>query len=425
MFRFLHTADIHLDSPLRGLERYEGAPSDEIRQATRRALANLVTLAIDQQVAFVLIAGDLYDGDWHDHNTGLYFVSQMARLHKASIRVFLIAGNHDAANRMTKTLRMPGNVQLLSHRRPETVTLDALGAFDVAIHGQSFARAAITADLAADYPAALPGHFNIGMLHTSATGREGHEPYAPCTIETLQSKEYDYWALGHVHNRELLCSEPPILFAGNLQGRHIRETGPKGCTLVTVDDANRPTLESQTLDVFRWEVCHIDATGAATADELLKRFRQQLATLIVKADDRPLAVRVMIEGPCEAHRQIAAMPLQWTNELRAAAIETSDGRVWIEKVRLKTSLPVALDDLQADEGPVGELLRFIAELKADPAKLDAMLHDELAQLQKKLPTELVEGPDAVACTGQELGNDALDQVEQMLIRRLLAREDAS
>src|SRR5436190_9561279 len=118
MFKFLHAADIHLDSPPVGLERYDGAPV-EIRQATRRALENLVQLALDEQVAFVLIAGDLYDRDWRDYRTGLFFVNQMARLRQAKIPVFAIAGNHDAANKMTRTLRMQANV-MLTTEEPES-----------------------------------------------------------------------------------------------------------------------------------------------------------------------------------------------------------------------------------------------------------------------------------------------------------------
>ena len=122
--RFLHAADIHLDSPLLNLERYEGAPIHEIRNATRRALENLVDLAIQQQVALVLIAGDLYDGDWPDHNTGLFFVGQMRRLREAGIALYMIAGNHDAANKMTRSLRLPdnpsGDAPLLAHQRAET-----------------------------------------------------------------------------------------------------------------------------------------------------------------------------------------------------------------------------------------------------------------------------------------------------------------
>src|SRR5262249_13962811 len=175
---FLHAADIHLDSPLRGLEQYEHAPAERIRGATRRAFERLIDLALERRVDFVLIAGDLYDGDWRDYNTGLYLARQLGRLRDAAIPVFVIAGNHDAANKMTRVLRLPGNVQLLSPAAPQTIRLDDL---EVAIHGQSFAREAVTDNLVAGYPAAIPGWVNIGLLHTGLTGLEGHAPYAPCT----------------------------------------------------------------------------------------------------------------------------------------------------------------------------------------------------------------------------------------------------
>ena len=259
MLKFIHAADIHLDSPLLKLDAYEGAPTGEIRGATRRAFENLVQTAIDEKVAFVLIAGDLYDGDWKDYNTGLYFVSRMGRLREAGIPVFIVAGNHDAASTITKSLRLPENVHVFPADRPATLRLDGM---DVAVHGQSFGTPAVKTDLARSYPPAVPGCFNVGLLHTCATGREGHEPYAPCTLETLREKGYDYWALGHVHRREVLLEDPPVVFAGNTQGRHARETGPKGCVLVSVDDAGRPNLDFRPLDVVRWEAAAVDAAGA-------------------------------------------------------------------------------------------------------------------------------------------------------------------
>jgi DNA repair exonuclease SbcCD nuclease subunit len=187
MLKFLHAADVHLDSPLRGLERYPGAPVEEIRAATRRAFENLVALAVEEEVGFVLLAGDLYDGDWKDYNTGLFFAAQMARLEEAGIRAFLIAGNHDAASQITRVLRPPANVKVFSTKRPETEILEDLG---VAIHGQGFAQISVSEDLSAGYPRAVPHLFNIGMLHTSLDGRPGHASYAPCTVDGLRSRGY-------------------------------------------------------------------------------------------------------------------------------------------------------------------------------------------------------------------------------------------
>nr|MBL0732180.1 DNA repair exonuclease [Desulfobacterales bacterium] len=255
MFKFIHAADIHLDSPLHKLDYYEGAPADEIRQATRRAFDNLVQTAITENVDFILIAGDLYDGDWKDYNTGLYLVSQTGKLRDAGISVYIAYGNHDAASKITKTLRLPENVHLFPSDKPSTYLIDNL---NVAVHGQSFAAPAVKKDLSLLYPPPLPGYFNIGVLHTCASGREGHASYSPCTPEGLRQKGYDYWALGHVHQQEILCDDPPILFSGNIQGRHIREIGPKGCMLITVDESGRSKLEFKPLDVIRWAILKVD-----------------------------------------------------------------------------------------------------------------------------------------------------------------------
>jgi exonuclease SbcD len=254
MFKFIHAADVHLDSPLRGLEQYEGAPVEEIRGASRRALENLVELAIAEQVAFVLFAGDLYDGDWKDYNTGLYFGRQMTKLREAGIRAFLLSGNHDAASQLTRHLRLPDNIKILSDQKPESVSLEDFG---VMLHGQGFPRRVVTENLSAGYPKPVPHLFNIGLLHTSVDGREGHEPYAPCSLEGLLSKGYDYWALGHVHRREILHQDPWVVFPGNIQGRHVRETGPKGCTVVTVRDGRVLSVEHRDLNVLRWSVCDV------------------------------------------------------------------------------------------------------------------------------------------------------------------------
>lgn len=417
MFRFIHAADIHLDSPLVGLERYEGAPRENLRLATRRAMENLVALAIEQSVAFVVIAGDLYDGDWKDFGTGLFFVKQMGRLREAGIGVFVVAGNHDAANRMTRKLRLPDNVRLLSHTKPETVILERLG---VAIHGQSFSRHAVQENLAAQYPAAVPGMFNLGLLHTSVTGREGHEPYAPCTLDDLRAKRYDYWALGHVHKQEILSDDPPIVFSGNLQGRHIRETGPKGCMLVSVGDRHEVRVEPRWLDVLRWQISRIDASGVESPYDLLECVRRRFDELEKQADGRALAVRVHVEGACPAHRELCTEPNRWTNQLRAVAQDAS-GDLWVEKISLATSPP--RDGVLPADGPVGELLQYLSQLKSSPDEL-LTLAGEVKDLRDKLPAELTEGENSLGLDRPEKVRELLGHVEQTLVHLLLSREGA-
>lgn len=388
MFKFIHAADIHLDSPLLKLDAYEGAPVAEIRGATRRAFENLVRTAIAEEVAFVLIAGDLFDGGWKDYNSGLHLVSRLAQLREAGIPVFLVAGNHDAASSITKSLRLPENVRLFAADRPDTVRLNDL---DVAIHGRSFATPAVKTDLAQSFPAALAGCFNIGLLHTCATGREGHEPYAPCTLETLRSKGYDYWALGHVHRRERLLDDPPVVFSGNTQGRHARETGPKGCYLVTVDAAGRPRLDFRPLDVVRWETATVDASSAESGYELTDRFREVLLAHLERNADLLTVLRVTVEGETAAHDEILSDSERWEHEIRAVAVDEAGERAWIEKIRFCTRRP-ALAGSKTAEGAVGELVALADELAEDPEALER-LASELDDLDKKLPREFREASE--------------------------------
>src|SRR5512139_1526302 len=259
MFRFLHAADTHIDSPLDGLEAYDGAPVDALRGATRRAFENLVALALDERVDFVLLAGDVYDGDWKDFSTGLFFTRQMARLDAAGIPVYLLAGNHDAASVLTRRLSLPPNVQVFSTRTAETKEVPGV---PVVVHGRGFPNRAVPENLVPDYPPPVAGRFNAGLLHTSLAGAVGHDTYAPCSLRDLEQKGYDYWALGHVHLPGVLAERPWVVFAGNTQGRHVRETGPRGCRLVTVDDSlDVVSCEHRALDVVRWSLVTVDLGG--------------------------------------------------------------------------------------------------------------------------------------------------------------------
>lgn len=337
-FRFLHAADIHLDSPLHGLSRYEGVPVDEVRGATRAAFDNLVDRAAQEVVDFVVIAGDLFDGDWRDMGTALYFARAMGRLDALDIPVFLIAGNHDAASVLTRSVPWPANVRRFESRRPQTHRLDHLG---LAVHGQSFANAAVTDNLAAAYPDPVPHAFNIGVLHTALAGHPGHANYAPCSVADLRAKGYDYWALGHVHDYALHCEAPPIVFPGNLQGRNIRETGPKGAVLVEVHDRAVTAMTRIELDVLRWARVEADCGGAADLDAVRMRVRDALARgHAAAADGRPLISRVALVGETALVGALHDAGSTLRDDVRAIAAAISP-ELWIEKLKLEVVAPAA------------------------------------------------------------------------------------
>ena len=396
-----------------------GRPVDRLRSATRRALERLVGLAIDERVDFALIAGDLYDGDWRDYNTGLFLRRTLGRLADAGIPVFIIAGNHDAENRMTRTLSLPEEVRMLATDRPETVRLDDLG---VAIHGQGFATGAVTEDLSARYPEAVRGRLNVGMLHTCVAGAEGHERYAPCSVDGLRARGYDYWALGHIHLRQNVHDDPPIAFPGNLQGRHARETGPKGCLIVEAEPGERPRSTFHRLDVLRWEVCDLDATDLDGPDDLLDRAAVAFRDLLDEEDDpdRLLAVRVRVLGSPRWHDRLMAEGDRWVNEVRAVGSEAGGGRLWVERVKLATRPPSR--PLADGDGPIEALMHLIDSYRCSDEKLRA-LGEQLRDLRRKLPPELAAGDDAVGLDDPDWLRELLDRAGPLLLHRLRAARE--
>lgn len=412
----VHASDIHLDSPMVGLEKYEGCPVDAIRGATRRALTRLVDVTIAEQAAALLIAGDLYDGAWRDYATGLFFVNEMRRLREAQIPVVLLRGNHDAESQITDSLRLPDNVHELPTRSPGTVELEAIG---VAIHGQGFATRAVTDDLARGYPPARSALFNVGLLHTALGGREGHQPYAPTSLEVMSEKGYDYWALGHVHQREIVSREPYVVYPGNLQGRHVRETGEKGATFIDVEGGKVRSLEHRPLDVVRFADVRVDAQGADGDVDLVEGIASAIESEVARAEGRLLAARVTVHGRTRAHSAIARRPEGFVADVRAAALDVGGEGVWVGQVRLATRTPLDLEAVAGGSDPVGHLVRSLRAAREDPAVHDEV-RAELAELLHKLPDEVKQDPalawalgDPVATTG------LLDDVEQLLVGRLL------
>lgn len=383
--RFIHTADIHLDSPLTGLSAYSDAPAKMLRGATRDAFTNLVNEAIVQQVDFMVIAGDLYDGGWKDHNTGIYFCREMGRLKKAGIPVYVKFGNHDAESEMTKKLLLPDNVFTFESRKPNTFVIDHL---NVALHGRSFKDAATTENLAAGYPAPRPGMFNIGVLHTALGVQSTHANYAPCSIDELHAKGYQYWALGHVHEYQMWQGAATVVFPGNLQGRHIRETGPRGAVMVTADDAGVQQVDRLFVDVLRWYSLEVDAGGCGTLADVVRVIGKDLETLVQNSPANiPSAVRVVVTGKTAAHGELFGMEAQLRAEVLALAAALGADRVWIEKVKTCTSALEDDDAIRARGDAIADLQVLLQEAATDPAFLEG-LRDDLMTLVSKAPLEL-------------------------------------
>ncbi len=415
LFKFIHAADVHLDSPLRGLSRYESAPAESIRDACRRAFENLVDLAIEEKVSFVLLAGDLYDGNWKDYSTGIFFGRQLGRLGRHDISVFAVAGNHDAANRMTNALDHPANMKILSSRKVETIRLDELA---VVIHGRSFGTQHVDENLAAGFAAAEKGIFNIGLLHTSLDGREGHAVYAPCSVDDLRSKGYQYWALGHIHKPEFVSIDPWIVFPGCIQGRHIREAGAKGCVLVTVADGAVNAVEKCPLDVLRWVECSVDLTDTADMREVLELARKSIENQRASADGRPVAMRIRFEGATSLSDELSAFPERFDKQIKAIGAEIAGDDLWIERIENAAVGKLDMESTLSDDSAFGNLLKDILSTPHSPDEISG-LKEVIADLRQKIPSEAF-GTDSVLNLDENQTVERLvDEAKHLLIGRLL------
>lgn len=345
-------------------------------EATRTAFANLVDKAIEERVDFVVIAGDVYDGEWRDNAIGLFFNRQIARLDRAQIPVFVLKGNHDADSVVTKSVTLPASVRQFATRNPSSFRLDTL---KVALHGQGFTDRATTDNLALAYPAPEPGWFNIGVLHTSLTGRPPHDNYSPCSVQDLVSRGYDYWALGHVHEFEIVSRDPAIVFPGNLQGRSVRETGPRGAVLVTVTDGQVSTIERLIVDDARWHEVQVDLACLEGLPDLWRSVEVALAPLVEAAEGRPIAARVRLSGASPLVPWLLANRTSASDEVQAAGHRAS-AEFWLEKVEFR---------LHADAQPIHtsgalDIGSLIAEAAEDP-EFAALAQQLLGEISARLP----------------------------------------
>jgi DNA repair exonuclease SbcCD nuclease subunit len=387
----------------------------------------LVTHAIDEQVDFMVIAGDVYDGDWKDFNTGLYFVRQMGRLRHAGIPVYLLYGNHDADSEMTRGLELPDNVHVFSSRRGETFRIDNK---KVALHGRSFKVAATTENLLPSYPEPVAGWLNIGVLHTALEGNSEHARYAPCSVAELQAKRYQYWALGHVHEHWMLRGDVTIAYPGNLQGRHIRELGARGALLVNAEDGEITEVDRLEVDVLRWHAVEVDISAIAERKAAIRAAGLALEQALEAAPSHlPLAVRVVFKGRSAAHAALVADEGQLRQEIIAQAVALNPDRVWIEKVKLASEAPDT-GHLQTEsevQGALGELAVLALAARDDPDFVQSVQADWLALLEK-LPHEVFQAsPDLQALKQDPLAQVAerLQQATAVLMGRVAQNTDSS
>lgn len=399
MIRILHTADVHLDSPLRSLALRDPELRDRVRTSSRTALTKIVDTALAEEVAALLIAGDLFDGAERSARTAAFLTLQLERLRERGIRVFYIKGNHDAENPLTGELSFPDNVHVFDGRGGKVQLAEG-----VWIHGVSFSNRHTPESLLPRFPALVEGAVNIALLHTSLTGAEGHDPYAPCTVGDLTAAGFDYWALGHVHRRQVHSKAPWIVMPGTPQGRDIGEPGPKSATLLTIDKA----IEIEEVPTSAVEFLHlrIDATDTDNDDALRDMLRRTLRDTARNLVSESAVIRLQLTGRTRRRWQVLRDQDVWKEAAAQYARET--GTLWLEKVVFDLSETAEPGHSATDE--LAGIMKTIREEPGFSETCRAEIEGILQELAPQRRAELLPDEAAVDQLARRLAEAGADRI---------------
>ncbi len=349
--KFIHTADIHLDSVYSGLKSYYGARTLSIAEASQRAFVRLIDFALDESVDFIIIAGDLFDRNWKDYQQGLFMLEQIKRFNKP---IFYIRGNHDAENRLLKKIPYPSNFIEFSAQKPETYFLEDL---KVALHGQSYPSVKVDHDLSLYYPPSLLGYYNIGLLHSSGETSHAEKPYSPFVLSKLIEKGYQYWALGHLHDHHFLSKNPPVVYSGILQGRHIKETASKGFCLVEVKNDSQTTISFKETSEIIFLKIPINLTGIESEQSLKTKLLEELTTWIKPySKSHQFVIRFIFEGQCCLKPSLYQELPHYQYSIHCWLEEKKSGYYFLERIENYT-VPYRSVEEMVEEYP------FLLELK--------------------------------------------------------------
>ncbi len=367
-FSFIHAADLHLDSPFVGITAC-GEIARTLRGSTFAAFDMLVATCIERHVAFLLLAGDVYDSRDRSLRAQLALRDGLAKLAAAGIHTYMVHGNHDPLQSRLAALEWPPEVHVFGADKVQSLAVNAGGRILATIHGISYGRAEEQRNLAAMFSQLARGEgVNIGLLHCNAGSNTGHAPYAPCDLRDLRDADMDYWALGHVHEHRILEQTPLVIYPGNIQGRSIRETGARGCCLVEVSGEGDLRPEFIRLDRVCWDHGTVSITGVESVDQLLQEMNAKVGMILERAGDRPVVCRLRVEGRGDLFQELAhSQGVRTILETVRENWDTHDPFVWVQSLEIRCCPDIDLDQRQEANDLLGEVLRVARGLREDDA----------------------------------------------------------
>jgi len=376
--RFVHAADLHLDSPFRGVGDASTALKDRLQAATLGALGRIVDHTIHSKADFLVIAGDIYDSKDRSLRALVSFRKEMERLAEQNIPVYIVHGNHDPLNGWGSGFKLPPNVVTFGGRI-DSEPFIRRGRKVAQITGVSYLEERVTDNLACSFKPVYGAPFSIAVLHANVGHQSGHADYAPTTVGELLSAGFHYWALGHVHTRSILASEPAmVVYPGNTQGRNPRESGPRGCYQVDVDSFGRAHLEFVDTSIARWAHIEFSIASVGTMDQLVDAISEK-ARLEASGFEGPTVIRCTIRGKGPLHRDLQRDEM---NKELAEILGSIDRTVISESVRIATGPELDYESLVRTETMIGDLLK-LSEIALEDSDMRERLIDSIAPLFKR------------------------------------------
>ncbi len=395
-FRFLHCSDLHLDCPFTGLGNVDAEVARELYEATFSAFEEVERLAIEHDIDFILIAGDVYETEHASLRAEVRFRKVLERLTEKGIQVFIVHGNHDPLPMWKHGLKLPQGVHRFGAKvSRHRVIRDGIELAD--IYGISFPRADVRENLARHFQREDPHLFSIGLLHTNVGGEPEHDNYAPCTLEDLISAGMDYWALGHVHTYKILRQQNPmIVYSGTTQGRHIGETGPHGCVIVEVQGKDIVSFQFYETDKIRWEIIELHVQPDDTFETFLQTLETHITSLHTRNTSRPVLVRFLVHGRASFHRKL--LHRDEREDLLGILREYGMGYepwVWVESITFHTKPPIDINKRRQVPDVTGDFLTLVHKLRSSshgPETIRKILLEHtgktfLSHLVEKFPDE--------------------------------------
>ncbi|EPM3046694.1 metallophosphoesterase family protein [Listeria monocytogenes] len=323
--QFLHMADLHLDSPFIGLSTLPQPLFSAIQESTFQSLERITTVAIKEAVDFVLIAGDIYDSEDQSVRAQARFAKEMKRLEAANIPVFMIHGNHDFIEKHKEKLALPSNVHVFSEQ-VEVMSHKTATGVSVNIYGFSYNERHIRSSRVGEYKIQGDADFHIALLHGSeVSSSEEHDVYAPFRVQEISKKGFDYWALGHIHKRQLLAESPSIYYPGNIQGRNRKESGEKGASIITLSEAST-TIDFIGTSPIIWE----EAVITLPENSEINAFYRETTKLLESYQGRSHSYFLHIIVKMENKQKIDTN--DWLQMLQEEVEITDNTFVWIHKL---------------------------------------------------------------------------------------------